>query len=68
DFACQGMVFRNIWLTHEPSNALAPGCDWNVHGHIHTREYERPHKFNKLLKLEHDYRPVAFEKLLKVAI
>ena len=66
DFACQGMVFRNIWLTHEPSNALAPGCDWNVHGHIHTSEYYPPHKFNRLLKIEHDYRPVAFEKLLKV--
>lgn len=36
DFACDGMKFRNCWLTHEPSTSLADGCQLNVHGHLHN--------------------------------
>src|SRR5258708_33974105 len=36
DFACQGMKFRNCWLTHEPSTSLADGCELNLHGHLHN--------------------------------
>lgn len=36
DFACQGMKFRNCWLTHEPSSSLADGCLLNIHGHLHN--------------------------------
>lgn len=35
-FACDGMKFRNMWLTHEPSTSLADGCELNVHGHLHN--------------------------------
>lgn len=36
DFACDGMKFRNMWLTHEPSTSLADGCELNIHGHLHN--------------------------------
>lgn len=35
-FACDGMKFRNCWLTHEPSTSLADGCELNIHGHLHN--------------------------------
>jgi calcineurin-like phosphoesterase family protein len=35
-FACDGLKFRNMWLTHEPSTALADGCQYNIHGHLHN--------------------------------
>jgi calcineurin-like phosphoesterase family protein len=36
DFACDGLKFRNCWLTHEPSTSLADGCRLNIHGHLHN--------------------------------
>jgi calcineurin-like phosphoesterase family protein len=36
DFACDGMRFRNCWLTHEPDTSRASGCDLNIHGHLHN--------------------------------
>lgn len=36
DFACDGMKFRNCWLTHQPSTSLADGCELNIHGHLHN--------------------------------
>lgn len=36
DFACDGMRFRNCWLTHEPDTLRAGGCDLNIHGHLHN--------------------------------
>jgi calcineurin-like phosphoesterase family protein len=36
DFACDGFMFRNVWLTHEPANALPEGALYNVHGHLHN--------------------------------
>lgn len=36
DFACDGMKFRTCWLTHEPANQLAEGCELNIHGHLHN--------------------------------
>lgn len=36
DFACDGLRFRNCWLTHEPDTSRAGGCDLNVHGHLHN--------------------------------
>lgn len=36
DFACDGMKFRNCWLTHEPDTSRASGCDLNIHGHLHN--------------------------------
>jgi calcineurin-like phosphoesterase family protein len=36
DFACDGLKFRSMWLTHEPSTSLADGCELNIHGHLHN--------------------------------
>jgi calcineurin-like phosphoesterase family protein len=36
DFACDGMVFRQCWLTHEPASALPAGTVLNLHGHLHN--------------------------------
>ena len=36
DFSCDGLKFRNMWLTHEPSTSLADGCELNIHGHLHN--------------------------------
>ena len=36
DSACDGMRFRNCWLTHEPDTSRAGGCDLNLHGHLHN--------------------------------
>ena len=36
DFACDSMLFRNCWLTHEPANALPTGASLNLHGHLHN--------------------------------
>jgi calcineurin-like phosphoesterase family protein len=36
DFACDGLKYRSMWLTHEPSTSLADGCELNIHGHLHN--------------------------------
>lgn len=36
DFACDGMSFRHVWLTHKPASYLPSGCDLNIHGHLHN--------------------------------
>lgn len=36
NFACDGMRFRNCWLTHEPDTSRAGGCELNIHGHLHN--------------------------------
>lgn len=35
DFACDAMTFRNVLLTHHPSDVKF-GCELNVHGHLHN--------------------------------
>lgn len=35
-FACDGLKYRRMWLTHEPSTSLADGCELNLHGHLHN--------------------------------
>jgi len=35
-FACDSMIFRAMWLTHEPANSLPEGCAYNIHGHLHN--------------------------------
>ena len=79
DFACQGMKFRNCWLTHEPSTSLADGCELNIHGHLHNI-WHGFHPDNGTVKVVHtklrnpwqrlfsveytDYRPVEFDKFV----
>ena len=36
DFACDGMMFRQCWLTHEPASELPAGATLNLHGHLHN--------------------------------
>jgi calcineurin-like phosphoesterase family protein len=36
DFACDSMIFRNCWLTHEPADKLPTGTTLNLHGHLHN--------------------------------
>jgi calcineurin-like phosphoesterase family protein len=36
DFACDGLMFRNCWLTHEPAKSLPEGAELNLHGHLHN--------------------------------
>jgi len=70
DFACDAMIFRNVWLTHEPSASRAPGCDLNVHGHMHTISRAKAEAimkpWQKLFALEYlDYMPWDFDKFVR---
>lgn len=61
DFACDGMRFRNVWLTHEPSTSLADGTELNVHGHLHNiwhgfNSPEREERDRKLLGTDYKHR------------
>jgi len=66
---CQSMVFRNVLLTHAPSNELPANAVLNVHGHLHNNahrfaEYE-PKPWHKLLAVETTlYCPVMWEKFI----
>lgn len=76
DFACDGLVFRGCWLTHEPANALPEGCVLNFHGHLHNiwhgftpdgpsalRIEKLNNPWQRLFAVEYtDYRPVEFNK------
>jgi calcineurin-like phosphoesterase family protein len=80
DFACDGMKFRNCWLTHEPSTSLADGCKLNIHGHLHNiwhgfaaECYVGPpelktklrHDWQRLFAIEYTgYLPVEFDKFV----
>lgn len=35
DFACDGLLFKGIWFTHEPAERMPKGAKWNVCGHVH---------------------------------
>jgi calcineurin-like phosphoesterase family protein len=76
DFACDSMIFRGMWLTHEPSRALPEGCLYNIHGHLHNiwhgfrpdRGAEPTKLYNswqRLFAIEYtDYKPVEFDKFI----
>lgn len=36
DFACDGLSFRNAWLSHEPAESKPSWADLNIHGHLHN--------------------------------
>jgi calcineurin-like phosphoesterase family protein len=74
-FSCDGMKFRQCWLTHEPSNNLAEGCILNIHGHLHNiwhgfspdgvLHVKLRHPWQRLFSIEYtDYRPVEFNKFV----
>jgi len=77
DFACDGLKFRNMWLTHEPSTSLADGCELNIHGHLHNIWHGfgahipvlNPGRLNnpwqRLFAIEYTgYMPVEFDKFI----
>lgn len=76
DFACDSMIFRSCWLTHEPVKVLPEGCQLNIHGHLHNiwhgfrpdrgAEPTRLHNsWQRLFAIEYtEYRPVEFDKFV----
>lgn len=34
--ASDGMLFRNIWVSHKPADVLPAGAELNLHGHLHN--------------------------------
>lgn len=36
DFACDGMIFRGLWMSHKPAKFLPERCNLNIHGHLHN--------------------------------
>lgn len=74
DFACDGMKFRNCWLTHEPDTSRAGGCDLNIHGHLHNiwdgfsvhkDEFKLNHDWQRLFAVEYtNYCPIEFDEFV----
>lgn len=76
NFACDGMIFRNCWLTHHPAESLPKGCDLNIHGHLHNvwdgfhrERLESPVKLNKpwqrLFAIEYtNFYPIEFDSFV----
>lgn len=70
DFACEAMVFRRCWLTHEPAQSLPFDCAINIHGHLHNFDPShhpevRLEPWHRLLAVEYtNYAPVPFDKFV----
>lgn len=78
DFACDSMMYRGQWLTHEPANALPDGCTYNIHGHLHNiwhgfhpndPKAEQPtslyHPWQRLFAVEYtNYCPIEFDEFV----
>ena len=77
DFACDSMIVRRCWLTHEPYyGSLPTGCDLNIHGHQHNIWHgfkfdggEENTKvrllWQRLFSVEYtDYSPVELDKFM----
>lgn len=68
DFACDALELGGCYFTHKPSEFLPPGCQYNVHGHLHNRVPTDYRKFPhcRLFALEHNhYEPMLLEKFLR---
>ena len=75
-FSCDGMKFRQCWLTHEPATSLADGCILNIHGHLHNVWHKvgevngvptvkLKHPWQRLFAVEYTgYAPVEFDKFV----
>lgn len=76
DFACDGLMFRHCWLSHEPVTYLPDGALVNIHGHLHNiwhgfrpdRGAELTHlmyPWQRLFAVEYTkYMPVEFDKFV----
>jgi len=40
DFVCDSLMLSNVLFTHEPVERLPKGCFLNIHGHLHSDNYE----------------------------
>jgi calcineurin-like phosphoesterase family protein len=78
DACCDSLVFRNVWLTHEPATSRAAGCNLNVHGHLHNIWHGFAPDGPSALKIDHlkndwqrlfaveytNYGPIEFNKFI----
>ncbi len=67
-FACDALVLGGVYFTHKPSEFIPPGCQWNVHGHIHNRVPTdfRKYPHCRLFAMEHSrYEPMLLEKFIR---
>lgn len=76
DFACDGMIFRGLWLTHKPAKFLPERCNLNIHGHLHNiwdgfhvERIKTPNKLDKpwqrLFSIEYtNYYPIELNSFL----
>src|SRR5271157_4984382 len=66
-FACDALEMSGCYFTHEPSEFLPEGCQYNVHGHLHNRfaATYRKYPHSRLFALEHSrYEPMLLDKFL----
>ncbi len=76
DYACDGILTGNVWLSHKPTQSLPDGAEFNVHGHWHNFDFDNSHpekviplwydtKKYKLLSMEKEnYKPVNLLKII----
>jgi len=66
-FVCDMLVIRDFLFSHEPIEVLPSGVRINIHGHFHNNDHRtsdfnvKPH--NKLIFIEHEYKPVSLDEL-----
>lgn len=79
DFACDSLILRRVFLTHEPAYTLPAGCTLNIHGHLHNiwdgfltdpignsdLQGRLRNPWQRLFAVEYtNYEPVEFEKFI----
>lgn len=69
DFAAEGILYRDVWMTHKPARWLPDGARVNLHGHLHDSDPQRhPHfvqPWHILLAIENQaYKPVELDRYL----
>ena len=75
DFACDGLIYRGVWLTHKPAESLPEGCQYNIFGHLHNirdgfnkegvKVAGLKYPWQRLFALEYtDYKPIEFNEFL----
>jgi predicted phosphodiesterase len=65
DFACDGLLLKNVWFSHEPSERLPKGAYLNICGHLHNNKFSdygfEKKKFNKVLEPNKLYKFISYE-------
>ncbi len=71
DFACDGLMYRGVWLTHKPWRGVLPeGTQINVHGHLHNvwhgfgKDDPEARKMEFFLPFEHGKLEFSWQRLL----